>query len=188
MKAYCRESFVFQSLMTSHEVTTPNFEKIISKSSDYVTGLSLQTNNTFLGGSISASGKSSSISSTCALFLASVIALSDTNSYYPFIICKSMSSSKYTCYYCAKSCKVFDICFYGDGDLEGYAWLNSKSASLPSNGSSITNVCRILMFCKGLKLSYAFTNTWLILSKTWKDSSSATYPKMVCFLSKWLRC
>ena len=36
----------------------PNLEKIISRSSLLVTGFSLQTNNTFSGGFISASGKS----------------------------------------------------------------------------------------------------------------------------------
>ena len=74
--AYYRESPVFQSLITSHDTTLPNLEKIISRSSDYVTGFNLQTNNTFFGGSISASGRSSRIVRTCALFLASTASLS----------------------------------------------------------------------------------------------------------------
>ena len=76
MNAYYKESPVFQSLITSQDITLPNLEKIISRSSDWVTGFSLHTNNTFFGGSMSASGKSSRIVSTYARFFASTASLS----------------------------------------------------------------------------------------------------------------
>jgi hypothetical protein len=63
-KAYYKESPVFQSRITSHDLTNPNLLNIISRSSAWVTGFNLQTNKTFFGGSISASGRSSSISKT----------------------------------------------------------------------------------------------------------------------------
>ena len=47
----------------SHLLMSPKREKINSKSSSVVTGCSLHTNNTFLGGSMSASGMSPSCSS-----------------------------------------------------------------------------------------------------------------------------
>ena len=70
MNAYWRESPVFQSLITFQLLISPNLLKIASKSDSCVTGFNFQTNRTFFGGWISASGKSPSISSTWAWDLA----------------------------------------------------------------------------------------------------------------------
>lgn len=61
INAYYSESPVFQSLIISQLLIIPNLENINSKSWSYVTGFILHINNTFLGGSMSASGKSSII-------------------------------------------------------------------------------------------------------------------------------
>lgn len=58
-------------LMMSQEVIVPKREKIISRSSSVVTGLSLQMNNMLGGGLASASGRSPIISSTTARLCAS---------------------------------------------------------------------------------------------------------------------
>ena len=48
----------FHNKYPTNLLICPNLEKMISRSSDVVTGLSLQTNSTFSGGLASASGKS----------------------------------------------------------------------------------------------------------------------------------
>lgn len=66
MKAYCNESPVFLSLMTWQLIMVPNLEKMSSKSSSRVTGLSLHTKRTFSGGRTLAKGRSPTISSVRA--------------------------------------------------------------------------------------------------------------------------
>lgn len=62
MKAYCSESPVFLSLMTSQLRILPNLLKMSSRSSERVTGFNLQTKRIFSGGRISAKGRSPTIS------------------------------------------------------------------------------------------------------------------------------
>lgn len=68
MNAYCKLSPDVLSRMTSHERILPKREKISSRSSSRVTGLSLQTKRICSGGVMSAEGKSpmSSSVSACA--------------------------------------------------------------------------------------------------------------------------
>ena len=73
--AYCKLSPVFQSLMTSHFFIFPNREKINSKDSLSVSGLSLQTKRTVSGGLVSTEGKSPKISNVLAALSASLFRL-----------------------------------------------------------------------------------------------------------------
>ena len=135
INAYYSESPVFQSLIISQVFIAPKRENINSRSCSWVTGLSLHTKSTFLGGSISWSGKSSRISNTAALVLVWCSFISSWISYsvlfFP-IASISISSS------ILSSSPRTTI---GLGDLDG-----SFNPLGSLNGSSIIKVCLILMF------------------------------------------
>lgn len=80
IKAYCKLSPVFLSLTISQLNILPNLEKINSRSSSAVTGLSLQTNNIFSGGLTAANGISPIISSVSAEEAAAVFRRSSSDS------------------------------------------------------------------------------------------------------------
>ena len=137
MKAYCSESPVFWSLITSQLTMDPNLEKMISKSSAVVTGFSLQTNKTFSGGLPSASGISPTISKICAFDLLSLLSTISftSSSVFPS---NGLTSSSYPI-------RSLSVTVGGSGDLSG---ITSPLGS--SKGSSRIIVCRILMSLYGL--------------------------------------
>ena len=164
------ESPVLWSRTTSHDTTRPNREKIISRSSSVVTGLSLQTNSDSSGGFASASGKSPIISSTTARFLASFSRVCRStvagSAFAPDASSGVQSSSS----------RVSFGSRVNTGDASG---INAANPGGSSNGSSSTTVCFTRMFCHGRPRSSQYAS--LIASNT--SRPSATTPNTVCFPS-----
>mmetsp|Transcript_17528 Transcript_17528/g.42053 ORF Transcript_17528/g.42053 Transcript_17528/m.42053 type:complete len:202 (-) Transcript_17528:338-943(-) len=153
--------------MMSQEVTVPNREKMISRSSSVVTGLSLQTKIMLEGGLTSASGRSPIISSTTARdFACSTRMLFSISSAFRLSSSGTQSSS-------SRSVSVSNS---GSGEASG-RWSASSGGS--GKGSSSMSVCRIRMFCSGL--SSLSVKASLMLMST--SMPSATSPNMVCFPS-----
>mgnify|MGYP007025772812 CR=1 FL=1 len=156
MKAYCRLSPVFQSLMISQLFIFPNLLKINSRSCSKVTGLSLQTKSMFFGGSISASGRSLIISRTAFLYFvwcSSVFFLISSSVWFLSTSPISTSSSMYTIESESESARVAarvvtsPMFLTGLGDLEGMIYLNPAiPSSFSSSASSMITVCLILIF------------------------------------------
>ena len=160
----------------SHDTTFPKREKIRSKSSSSVTGLSLQMNSTFGGGAASASGRSPIISRTAARFFASwsccrsYTALESASS---FAVLGSQSSSS----------RLGSSEIWRSGDASIAAAYISSSFGTGGVGSSRMMVWWMRTFCNGLpSLSHGIS---LIASST--SHPSATCPNTVCFPSKLCR-
>ena len=155
-------------MTTSQVVSLPNREKMISRSSSEVTGLSLQTKSMFSSGVASAAGKSPIISSTTALLWASVFRTDFSTS------SAGLSSSSGTH---VSSRRSSSPSLTRTGEVSG-TWASRPGGS--SKGSSRTTVCLILMFCHGLPRSSQKASFILCTA----SMPSATSPKTVCFPSR----
>lgn len=120
MNAYCNESPVCLSRMTWQLTISPKREKMSSRSSSRVTGLSLHTKSTFSGGRTLANGRSPTISSVSAAAAAAFFRRS----------CSSSSSGSVSS---GSSSSAMRVELSG-GFVGGESGMTSPSGS--SNGSS----------------------------------------------------
>lgn len=93
MNAYCRESPVCLSRMTWQLMIVPKREKMSSRSSSRVTGLSLHTKSTFSGGLTLANGRSPTISRVSAAAAASRLRRASSSSSSGSVASGSSSSA-----------------------------------------------------------------------------------------------